>query len=323
LSRIFDARKHAEQAKRAREAIAATPQLPNSKPESSVLQDPGPTTQKAALEPNSPGQPNGTEVQLAASGASEGSPSSLLGLKVERRATDWRLRWNRSAAITATRGNLTITDGAIHKQLDLDVAELQTGSIVYTPATDDACIRLEIVTPESENPITESVRLVAATTSLFPRQAEANGAAPVGAARIARSDGAWATRVETSQDAVPRKAPIVRSLLRVPRFTRFSAAPPVPDAEPKNGRIEPATLISRTEPVYPVNATPGPISETVEVHFRISPEGRTYDVRSANGSPVLAQAAVEAVEAWCYEPARLNGAPVDSEATTNFNFEMN
>jgi TonB family protein len=323
LSRIFDARKHAEQAKRAREAIAATQQLPSSKPESSVPQEPGSPIQKSALETNSPGQFDGRKAQPATAGVAEAASSSLLGLKVERRATDWRLRWNRSAAINATRGSLTINDGAIHKQLALDIPELQTGSIIYTPATDDACIRLEIVTPESENPITESVRLVAGMTSPFPLQAEASSASAVGAARIARSDGAWATRVETSEDAVPRKAPIVRSLLRVPRSTRFSAALPVSDAEPKNGRIEPATLISRTEPVYPADATPGPVSETVEVHFRISPEGRTYDVRSANGSPVLAQAAVEAVEAWCYEPARLNGAPVDSEATTNFNFEMN
>jgi hypothetical protein len=65
-----------------------------------------------------------------------------------------------------------ITDGAIHKQLDLDINELQNGSIVYTPATDDAVLRLEIVTPESTNPITESVRLVAGAVPLLPFQTQ-------------------------------------------------------------------------------------------------------------------------------------------------------
>ena len=49
------------------------------------------------------------------------------------------------------------------------------------------------------------------------------------------------------------------------------------------------------------------------MHFRISSEGNVYDVKSVKGSPILARAAIEAVEAWCYEPARLNGTPIDSQ----------
>ena len=41
-----------------------------------------------------------------------------------------------------------------------------------------------------------------------------------------------------------------------------------------------------------------------------------YDVRSVKGSPILARAAIEAVIAWRYEPARLHGAPIDSQAST-------
>ena len=58
------------------------------------------------------------------------------------------------------------------------------------------------------------------------------------------------------------------------------------------------------------------------MHFRISPEGKVYDVRPVKGSPVLAEAAVEAVQTWCYEPARLNGAAIDSQASTNFDFKL-
>lgn len=64
------------------------------------------------------------------------------------------------------------------------------------------------------------------------------------------------------------------------------------------------------------------ISGRVEVHFRISPEGKVYDVKSVKGSPILARAAVEAVATWHYEPARLNGAPIDSLGSTNFDFKL-
>jgi outer membrane biosynthesis protein TonB len=42
-----------------------------------------------------------------------------------------------------------------------------------------------------------------------------------------------------------------------------------------------------------------------------------------NGSPILAHAATEAVESWRYEPARLNGAPIDSQGSATFDFKLN
>jgi TonB family protein len=321
LSIIFDARKHAEQSKRAREAIVGAPRSLNLEPDSSDPRDTGPTNEESCLGAKSAQQLRTAGVSHALSSSSEAS-STLLGLRVERRAADWRLRWNRNAAMNATRGRLMISDGAIQKQLDLDINELRNGSIVYTPATDDAILLLEIIVPESTNPITESIRLVAGAVPLLPFQTQTRPAAPTGAPRIARSDGAWATGAGITEGPVAQ-APIVRSLLRVPRSDSLSAAHPPSDLGRQGGTIQPATLISRSEPVYPAIAKQNPISGRIEVHFRISPEGKVYDVRSAKGSPILARAAIEAVEAWCYEPARLNGAPVDSEASTNFDFEMN
>jgi TonB family protein len=128
------------------------------------------------------------------------------------------------------------------------------------------------------------------------------------------------------------KAPgvgIVRSLLRTPRpdpgqaRPRPAAASGEVNALPQRTRIEPATLISSRDPVYPVTAQQSQISGSVEVHFRISPQGKVYDAKSVKGSPILAQAAIEAVREWCYQAARLNGVPIDSQATTNFVFDLN
>jgi TonB family protein len=91
-------------------------------------------------------------------------PPELLGLTLERHKADWQVSWNRNAAVVlqATRGRLFITDGAIHKELDLDRSELRTGHVVYAALTDNLFLRLEIVGRDSANPITESVRLVTA-----------------------------------------------------------------------------------------------------------------------------------------------------------------
>jgi TonB family protein len=322
---VFDARKHAEQSKRAREAILGTPQLPDLVPHSSDPQDTAPTNEESCLEPK-PGQSRRAAVWHALSASSEAPSSTLLGLRVERRTADWRLRWNRNAAAKATRGRVTITDGAIHRQLDLDISELRNGSIVYTPATDDVVFRLEIVSPESTTPFTESVRLVAGAVPLLQFQTEARRASQTertGAERIARSDAAWATSTGITKGAVAQQAPIVRSLLRAPRSESLSAAPPASNLAQQGGKIEPATLILRRNPAYPASAKESLISGSVEVRFRISPEGKVYDVKSVKGAPILARAAIEAVEAWCYEPARLNGAPIDTQASTNFDFNLN
>jgi TonB family protein len=89
-----------------------------------------------------------------------------------------------------------------------------------------------------------------------------------------------------------------------------------------SGQIEPATLISRTNPVYPASAEGRPVSGSVQVHFRISPEGKVYNAKFIQGPAILARAAIEAVETWCYEPARLYGAPVDSHASTILDFKL-
>ena len=124
---------------------------------------------------------------------------SAVDLKAERRSTDWRLRWNRSCAVNAVRGRLSIEDGAARKQLDLDIAELQSGSIVYAPVTNEVFFRLEIIRPKPEEALSESVRVVAGGIAA-QSSPEQNRRAPLaeknGVARIARSSGAWAPGME-------------------------------------------------------------------------------------------------------------------------------
>jgi TonB family protein len=133
---------------------------------------------------------------------------------------------------------------------------------------------------------------------------------------------AWAPSVDIAKGTIPQQAPIVRSLLRMPRSERRATTPHTSNVVREASRIEPTTLVLREDPIYPAIAKQQLISGSVEVHFRISPEGKVYDVKSVKGSPMLARAAVEAVATWRYEPARLNGAPIDSQGSTNFDFKL-
>jgi protein TonB len=88
------------------------------------------------------------------------------------------------------------------------------------------------------------------------------------------------------------------------------------------GAFEPAALLMRNDPIYPESARENRVAGKVELRFRVSADGRTYDVKPLNGPAALAQAAVEAVKSWRYWPARLYGAPVDSAMTAEIEFVL-
>jgi TonB family protein len=268
LSIVFNARKNAEHSRRVRQAVEGHQSLLDGEPHSSDAQNP-------------------------VTAGSEGADSGLLGLRVERRAMDWCLRWNRTAAVNATGGRLSITDGASHRQLDLDPDELRNGSVVYSPLTNDVLVRLEIMDAESERPKGESLHLISGAP--FPPP---------------QTGMPWAMNTGITEHSMARQTPVVRSLLRSRSAERGST-------------FDAATLLLRKDPVYPAIARQDLVSESVDVHFRVSPEGKVYDVKLAKGSPIFAVAAIEAVKTWRYEPARLNGAPIDSQASAVLDFTPN
>jgi hypothetical protein len=91
---------------------------------------------------------------------------STLGLDVERKDGDLRVRWNRNSNVLAraVSGTLSIADGPVRKDLAIDVSELQGGYIIYTPVTDDVYLFLQVLTKDSAQPVSESVRIVAGKT---------------------------------------------------------------------------------------------------------------------------------------------------------------
>jgi TonB family protein len=84
----------------------------------------------------------------------------------------------------------------------------------------------------------------------------------------------------------------------------------------------PPILISKADPVYPLQARATKIQGTVVLRVRIDKEGRVNKVEVISGDPKLTQAAVDAVRQWRYKPATLGGAVIVMEETTNVVFQL-
>jgi hypothetical protein len=69
-----------------------------------------------------------------------------LGFRAERAGPDIRLTWNGRLPVIASAygGTLRINDGGLYRSVDLNAAQTRSGSLVYSPQSDDIEFRLEI-----------------------------------------------------------------------------------------------------------------------------------------------------------------------------------
>jgi hypothetical protein len=86
-----------------------------------------------------------------------------LGLKADRNGSDWVVSWdtNSPVLLKAKSAEMVIDDGFIHKNLSLGPTELRDGRIMYIPVTDNATLQLNVVGPDSDEPVTETIHIVA------------------------------------------------------------------------------------------------------------------------------------------------------------------
>ncbi len=83
-----------------------------------------------------------------------------------------------------------------------------------------------------------------------------------------------------------------------------------------------ALLVHRVQPEYPRIAQVMRLSGTVELQARIGADGTVQELEVVSGNPILARAAIEAVQQWRYEPTRLDGQPVEVETHITVTFTM-
>ena len=124
-------------------------------------------------------------------------------------------------------------------------------------------------------------------------------------------------------DVVPVKLPTaIPAAGAVSQFALPNEATAAPKLAPQPQVRTAGYLVKKVNPVYPPMARSARIQGLVELQLHISPEGVVDKVDRLSGQPVLAAAAIEAAKQWRYEPARLNGKPVDMQTTIRLNFEL-
>jgi len=73
---------------------------------------------------------------------------------------------------------------------------------------------------------------------------------------------------------------------------------------------------SKVQPMYPELARKMNLSGTVKVEVVVAPNGTVKEAKVVGGHPVLANAALDAVKKWRFEPAA-----VESSGVVDFKFE--
>lgn len=86
------------------------------------------------------------------------------------------------------------------------------------------------------------------------------------------------------------------------------------------GQLVQAKVISRVDPEYPKLARQAGASGVVELEATISADGKVKNPRVVHGNSMLQKAAIDAVLQWHYQPAMLNGKPVESPVEIKLNF---
>lgn len=90
--------------------------------------------------------------------------------------------------------------------------------------------------------------------------------------------------------------------------------------------IEPAELQQRlvhsVAPIYPEVARAAGMEGDVVLRAYVSSDGRVASLKVVSGAPVLARAAVAAVQQWRYKPVLMRGRPVNVVTTLTVAFRL-
>jgi len=203
--------------------------------------------------------------------------SSSLNLRVERSGGQLLLSWNRSLPLlqTAQRAILSISDGDHREDVEMDLGQLRSGSIVYSPITSDVSFRLEVTDLKNGKSVSESVRVLGGRPSPTGPPAEAPQTRSAESAEAPES-----TRPvrQPSREMAPIPAPTKESLA-----ARLSPVEPIAPASPTL-EAPTVTMPVATQSSSPPPAGPPPAPAT-------SPAPAQQPVAEANQRPAETRAA--------------------------------
>ncbi len=128
---------------------------------------------------------------------------------------------------------------------------------------------------------------------------------------------------KTEADAEEVTAPAAGGLAtdRMPDLMSGKFSPHVPMAPAS--KVAPARLLKSVAPVYPEIARKSGYSDTVVVAAVVTKQGKLDKMRVVRGMMIFQGAAMDALKQWRYQPATLNGEPVESNIELQLRFRSN
>ncbi len=83
-----------------------------------------------------------------------------------------------------------------------------------------------------------------------------------------------------------------------------------------------ALLLQKVDPTYPPSARQQGIQGPVQLQANIGKDGTTSNIKVLSGKPILATAAVAAVQQWKYQPYKVNGQPTEVQTQITVDFKL-
>jgi protein TonB len=181
-------------------------------------------------------------------------------------------------------------------------ANTASSSAVETKASDDGPALHPATNLKPFNTASLAQRLRPASPADLPDDAPAIGraAAPTGSASLPGMEASQVLPPPPPKPAVP--VPTPAQSVKV------------------GGQLVSARVLSRVDPEYPKIARQAGASGVVELEATITADGRVKNPHVIRGNSMLQKAAIDAVLQWRYQPAMLNGKPVESPVEIKLNF---
>jgi periplasmic protein TonB len=174
--------------------------------------------------------------------------TSQLALKVDRNGADVVLTWNRDsdAIRKAGRAVLSINDGSQHENVEMDLAQLRNGSIVYTPVTGDVVFKMEVSAAGQAPIASESVRVLRTRPSPMPDGSPAPDQTATAAPKPADQAAAPAPAPEEEKEKPVALAQAMKPFHAESLAQRLRPAAPaeVPDAPAITAKMPAATSVN-------------------------------------------------------------------------------
>lgn len=201
--------------------------------------------------------------------------------------------------------------------------------------------RTPAATPAAPAAVPAAPTTTSATTAATPAPTEGTtpGAAPEQplSSRLGRPSPIQLQQVAAAQPSGPAfgaapsldSAPsalgnrgVITGSVAVPAAPQRSAVPAPPSPAPTRATpaVQEARVRLRVTPAYPEIARKAKVQGSVTVRATVGADGKVRRAVAVAGSPLLRAAAQDAVMRWTYEPARLNGQPVESESSVQVDF---